>query len=95
MSLLKLGDFSCFVLHDVDMIPETDLAAYHCPPTGQASSTNNKVLILNFSMFSKFLKPSLNVLKVQSSLSLSLSLSGLPRQIYWIFPSLKGFGKQM
>ena len=30
----------CYVLHDVDMVPETDLAAYHCPPPGQATSTN-------------------------------------------------------
>ena len=31
----KLGEFNCFVLHDVDMIPETDLALYQCPPSGQ------------------------------------------------------------
>ena len=31
----KLAQFSCFVLHDVDMVPETDLALYTCPPAGQ------------------------------------------------------------
>ena len=31
----KLGEFNCFVLHDVDMVPETDLAVYQCPPSGQ------------------------------------------------------------
>ena len=27
----KLDNFTCFVFHDIDMVPETDLAIYNCP----------------------------------------------------------------
>ena len=26
----KLDNFTCFVFHDVDMVPETDFALYRC-----------------------------------------------------------------
>ena len=26
----RLGNFSCFVFHDVDMVPENDLVLYRC-----------------------------------------------------------------
>ena len=31
----KLDNFTCFVFHDVDMVPETDIALYRCRESDQ------------------------------------------------------------
>ena len=31
----KLDNFTCFVFHDVDMVPETDFALYRCRESDQ------------------------------------------------------------
>ena len=31
----KLDNFTCYVFHDVDMVPETDLALYRCPASSR------------------------------------------------------------
>ena len=33
----KLDNFTCFVFHDVDMVPETDLMLYRCRESDQVS----------------------------------------------------------
>ena len=40
----KLDNFTCFVFHDVDMVPETDFALYRCRESDQVNqslTTNN------------------------------------------------------
>ena len=34
----KLHNFTCFVFHDVDMVPETDFALYRCRDSYQVGS---------------------------------------------------------
>ena len=35
LETMKMDNFTCYVFHDVDMVPETDLALYNCPPSAQ------------------------------------------------------------
>ena len=35
LETMRMDNFTCYVFHDVDMVPETDLAVYNCPPSAQ------------------------------------------------------------
>ena len=35
LETMKMDNFTCYVFHDVDMVPETDLALYNCPPSAE------------------------------------------------------------
>ncbi len=47
----KLDNFTCFVFHDVDMVPETDLMLYRCRESDQVSRNYFKNLTIKYFEF--------------------------------------------
>ena len=48
----KLDNFTCFVFHDVDMVPETDLALYRCRESEQVRHNSSVNSVANIGVLS-------------------------------------------